>query len=368
MPSFFEPKKARARENIHKTKISLEITIKDYERVYTPEQKKTLKERVVKASEAHIDANVEYISIEFDPKNAHPEIKIEIKKLITDVMNATDAMHSGQIGEQIQPTHAITILSTTFYIKLSEFSRTSSINKSKPIDKLISKLEEIRKLPDSEIKTKEFNNVINEYMNDSSIKKDKISSTDSDAITADGGNPDIQNEMKKHSALFLKLVVTFGAIFALYFILKIFTDGLSGCYQYIGSTSTKINCNKNFDAISGCGCGLSSGGDGSKKAICNDTNIDRVYCSANCSGIPNLACSDSISADNTSVYYAYKQITPASVMTGVIDTVFNAPSSMLNSLAKYLKSIGYGALIILCVILLSKFIYGKMNEKKIKNE
>lgn len=106
-------------------------------------------------------------------------------------------------------------------------------------------------------------------------------------------------------------------ILAAFFVLKSIADELTGCYQYRGTESHKINyCNGKPSRD--CNCGPSENNDKTNTSeLCeNSDNKNYPYCT--CGPTPDKpTCTSMISADKTSVYYSYKEFTPSSIIASI---------------------------------------------------
>jgi len=109
-------------------------------------------------------------------------------------------------------------------------------------------------------------------------------------------------------------------ILAAFFALKAIAGDLTGCYQYKGTESHKINyCNGKPSRD--CNCGPPENNNKTNTIDLQDLcqisdNKNYPYCTCNVSP-DRPTCTSVISADNTSVYYSYKEFSPTSIIASI---------------------------------------------------
>jgi tetratricopeptide (TPR) repeat protein len=153
-----------------------------------------------------------------------------------------------------------------------------------------------------------------------------------------------------------KVLALIGGAAGLYNFLKHMTDENNGCYKWVGTDSSKINCGGYFSKgqhSSDCGCGPDSTRDLGRSltsAECSkDDTKNMVYCNRKCTGPPLIGCSKNLTADNA-IFYAAKDDSPLSILTNLYHLAGGLPDKASKGITKLLIQILKWAGIVLAII------------------
>ena len=164
---------------------------------------------------------------------------------------------------------------------------------------------------------------------------------------------------------FSKVLSLLGGLAGLIFACWLISHELTGCYQYIGDKSSKLDCPTSSDT---CGCGNPPSGMKTTaqlaKVCCNDSKSSCTKPSSQYKDYP--FCCDGISTgrptctgtpgDDGSVYYAWKKFTAAGIIGGIpgdIKNLINASESGIeNLMQKILKWAGIALAIVVIVYII----------------
>lgn len=237
--------------------------------------------------------------------------------------------------------------------ELNDYAKESSKNLEEMTD------EEIKNLTENiDEKFEELNNKLDE----------KVKTQVEGEMGVDGYNK-FKSIMKYGSLLRYGL-----GILAAFFALKAIAGDLTGCYQYKGTECHKIDyCDKGKPSTD-CNCGPEKNNDitntNDLQKLCNSSeNKNYPYCT--CGVSPDKpTCSSVISADNTSVYYSYKEFSPTSIIAsipndiGKIDKLI--PKGIKNFLMQMMKiilMIGGTLLLFYLIFIIVSGVIKKRNNK-----
>ena len=151
------------------------------------------------------------------------------------------------------------------------------------------------------------------------------------------------------------MIAIFGTLVGTLIYFKLVADSLTGCYQYTGSISKKILCDKsvlNEDIQGPCGC--TSVLDERIATCTTDDEKKMVYCLSGCnSGVKLPTCTTS-QGTPISILYTFKIFTIADAAAAVIQNIVNNVGAATDAaLLQTLKTVGIvaGGIVALVIVL-----------------
>lgn len=251
-------------------------------------------------------------------------------------------------------------------------------------------------LESSDLKeVKEQLNKLNEYAKESSKNLDEMTKEEIENVTKnidekfeelnnkldEKVKTQVEGEMGVDGYKKFKSIMKYGSllryglgILAAFFALKAIAGDLTGCYQYKGTESHKIDyCDKGKPSRD-CNCGPEKNNDITNtddlQKLCNSSeNKNYPYCT--CGVTPDKpTCTSVISADNTSVYYSYKEFSPTSIIASIPNDIGKfsklIPKGIENFLMQMMKiilMIGGTLLLLYLVYIIVSGVIKKRNNK-----
>ena len=335
-------------EKVSNAEKSLEVA----QKTGIEEQIKAAEKGVAEARQEHIESSNKFAeSLAKDSTGkVDPQRATELKELFKEVSGAKTAAEFTQIASKLPPDLQKVI--TDIGQKVSEVKLSG---------------ENIKEIKDANTKMTAAAADLQKATTPAEIEaaQEKVAKAASamDQVLEKSGlkNPEIAKngtrgwEILKTLYKFKGMIAIFGTLVGTLIYFKLVADSLTGCYQYTGSISKKILCDKsvlNEDIQGTCGC--TSVLDERIATCTTDDEKKMVYCLSGCnSGVKLPTCTTS-QGTPISILYTFKIFTIADAAAAVIQNIVNNVGAATDAaLLQTLKTVGIvaGGIVALVIVL-----------------
>ena len=169
-----------------------------------------------------------------------------------------------------------------------------------------------------------------------------------------------------------KLIAALGKVIATIIIIKLLCHELTGCYKYVGTDNSKLDCPTKSEY---CSCGYAKPDQNSEDEITKVCKIDNQkykkypFC---CDGIVTgrPTCSSGIAGQEGVVFYSWTEVTPAQLLADIPKAIANLGKALAEGLGSILKKVLiYGAIgIAILFALYILFIIGQILLRRINEK